>query len=161
MAGSTSKKVQIERFDREALSGFVNPATYLTENGIELLNLAGLVTEIPYGEAKAVLFVRDFGSADLRGLRRTFLSRPKLDGLWVRFVFRDRDILEGVLPNNLLQIEATGFHIIPAGPVDRLFVPKAALSSVQVLGVVGSPLHGRSRKKDTKDQIGLFEEEPG
>ena len=86
MAGSTTKKVQIWRFDRETLTGFANPVTYLTDAGVELLTLAGNVVIANYSEVKAVFFVREFDSADVR---RTFLSRPKLDGLWLRLTFRD------------------------------------------------------------------------
>src|SRR6476661_1958952 len=98
MAGSTTKKVQIWRFDREALSGFVNPTTYISESGIELLTLAGNVIVAKYAEIKAVVFVRDFDPAEDSGiLRRSFLSRPKLDGLWLRLTFRDGDVQEAVM----------------------------------------------------------------
>ena len=38
------------------------------------------------------------------------------------------------------------------------FVPRAALKSVEVLGVVGSPLNRRKTKTAPKDQIGLFDQ---
>lgn len=159
MATSTSKKVQIERFDREPLLGFVNQSTCLGETGIELLTLSGTVAVVPYSEIKIVHYVRDFGTGDPSGGRRAFLSRPKLDGVWVRFTFRDRDTLEGVMPNNLLQLEAAGFHCIPPHGAQRVFIPRAALTGVQVLGVVGSPLRTRRKKPAAADdQIGLFEE---
>ena len=63
MAGSTTKKVQIWRFDRETLAGFVKSHTYLTDAGIELLTLAGNVVVAKYPEVKAVFFVREFDSA--------------------------------------------------------------------------------------------------
>ena len=158
LASSTNKKVQIQRFDREALAGFVNPATYLTPDGLELLHLAGTVSVVPYSEIKSVFFVRDFGA--LETTRRNFLSRPKLDGLWLRLSFRDGDTLEGVIPNNLLQLEAAGFSLIPPDSTQRVFVPRLALREAQVLGVVGSPLSGARRKKPApKEQIGLFEDE--
>jgi hypothetical protein len=157
LASSTNKKVHIQRFDRESLAGFVNPNTYLTGGGVELLLRSGTLHVVPYTEIKAVYFVRDFpvGEPDDR---RAFLSRPKLDGLWVKLRFRDHDALEGVIPNNLLQIDASGFLIIPPDSTQRLFVPRAALLEVQVLGVVGSPLRTR-KKPPAKEQIGLFEEQ--
>ena len=157
MANSTNKKVHIQRFDRESLAGFVNPNTYLTGGGVELLLRSGTLHVVPYVEIKAVYFVRDFpvGEPDDR---RAFLSRPKLDGLWVKLRFRDHDAVEGVIPNNLLQIDASGFLIIPPDSTQRLFVPRAALTEVQVLGVVGSPLRTR-KKPPAKEQIGLFEEQ--
>jgi hypothetical protein len=162
LAGSTNKKVLIRRFDREQLSGFVNPLTYLTEKGVELLNLHGSVAVIPYSDIKSVHFVREF-EPTRQVEQQAFLTRPKLDGLWVRMRFRDEDLLEGVLPNNLLQLEHFGFTVTPPDYTynnQRLFVPKAALKEIQVLGVVGSPLRlprRKSKEKPPQDQIKLFE----
>lgn len=159
MATSTNKKVHIQRFDRESLAGFVNLATYLTPSGIELLLRSGNVVVLPYPEIKTVYFVRDFPAGEL-GERRSFLNRPKQDGLWVRLTFRDRDALEGVIQNNLLLIQDAGFYIIPPDSTLQVFVPRTALREVQVLGVVGSPLRADRRKKPpVKEQIGLFEEQ--
>jgi hypothetical protein len=157
LATSTSKKVQIYRFDRETISGFVSPPTYLTAGGAEILTLTGSVLMVSYGEIKLIAYVRDFGAEEMTSARRTFLSRPKLDGLWLRFDFRDRDTLEAIMANNLLQVEEPGFHAIPPDGAQRVFVPRQALTGVQVLGVVGSPLRMK-RKPAGQRQIGLFEE---
>jgi hypothetical protein len=160
LASSTSKKVQIWRFDRDRLSGFVNPLTYLGASGVELLSLSGTVSTIPYAEIKRVHFVRDFEPSGKTGERSVFQTRPKLNGLWVRLLFKDGEVLEGVLPNNLLQLEPQGFTIVPPDYSynnQRLFIPRCALSEVQVLGVVGSPLRRpRGKGKVSKDQIDLF-----
>jgi hypothetical protein len=158
LASSTNKKVHIQRFDRESLSGFVNTATYLTPAGVELLQRSGTVQNVPYADLKAVYFVRDFPIGEPAD-RRVFVSRPKLDGLWIRLLFRDGDALEGVIPNNLMQVDATGFLMIPPDSTQRVFVPRAALTEVQVLGVVGSPLRKPRKKPPAKEQIGLFEEQ--
>ena len=162
MASSTTKKVQVWRFDRELVAGFVNPGTYLTEVGAEILTVAGSLATVPYPEIKVIYFVRDFEKAGATAPKRAFLTRPKLDGLWVRLTFRDGDQLEGVMPNNLLGLEYTGFSLMPpdfAGNNQRAFIPRSALGRVQVLGVVGSPLNRPARKKlPGKDQIGLFED---
>jgi hypothetical protein len=145
VGGSTTKKVHITRFDREALTGFVNPQTYLTPHGVELLSLKGSVSTVNYDEIKAVTFVRDLEETDnLEG--RLFTTRPKMEGLWVRMQFRDGEWMDGVLPNNLLSLDLFGFTIIPPDPSpnrQRVFVPKAALSRIQVAGVVGSPVRSR------------------
>jgi hypothetical protein len=158
LATSTNKKVHIQRFDRESLAGFVNPATYLTGSGVELLQRSGNLQVVPYGEVKVLYFVKDFPEGEPND-RRAFLSRPKMDGLWVRLTFRDGDILEGVIPNNLMQIDPTGFLVIPPDSTQRVFVPRQALADVQVLGVVGSPLRRGRKKPPAKEQIGLFEEQ--
>jgi hypothetical protein len=65
------------------------------------------------------------------------------------------------MPNNLLQLDNQGFTVIPPDPYSnhqRIFIPKTALTSVEVLGVVGSPLKRRKGKPTPKEQIGLFED---
>ena len=63
------------------------------------------------------------------------------------------------MPNNLLPVEPYGFIAIPPNPVrdQRVFIPRTALRSAAVLGVVGSPLNRRKAKPAVRDQIGLFE----
>ena len=85
-----------------------------------------------------------------------------MEGLWVRMRFRDGEIMDGILSNNLLQLEPYGFNFVPPEPYannQRMFSPREALTDFQVLGVVGSPLTRRRRKPASKDQIGLFEPE--
>lgn len=159
MAGSTKKAV-IRRFDREPLAGYVNTTSYLQLTGVELLSAEGKVTTVPYPEIKTISFVRDFANlAD--DTRRVFHNRPKMEGLWMSFRFRDGEVLEGVMPNNLLAFEPQGFTVIPPDPYrnqQRVFIPRAALQSVEVLGVVGSSLQRRKPKAGSKEQIGLFDE---
>jgi hypothetical protein len=160
LAGSTSKKVRISRFDRESLLGFVNPLTYLRPAGVELLTPDGNYSVVPYAEVKAVQFVKDFEPPDPATERKVFSTRPKLDGLWVRVRFRDGEVMDGILANNLLLTEAQGFTVVPPDPYSnnqRLFLPRAALVELQVLGVVGSPLRRRKPKPVSKEQIGLFD----
>ena len=160
MSSSTTKKVLIRRFEREPVVGFVNPQVYLRPGGIELLSPAGEVALLPYAEVKTVCFVKDFEGAEQEPERKVFSTRPKTDGLWVRVVFRDGEIMEGILANNLLQLEPYGFTVVPPDPYannQRIFLPRAALKELQVLGVVGSPLRRRKPKPETKEQIGLFE----
>ena len=159
MAASTTKKAVVQRFDKETLSGYVHPSSYLQLTGIELLSEQGNVALVPYQEIKTISFVREFESAT--DTRRVFNTRPKMEGLWMSFRFRDGELMEGVMPNNLLQLEPYGFTIIPPDPYSnqqRIFIPKLALDAVEVLGVVGSPLKKRKPKIASKEQIGLFEE---
>ncbi len=150
----------IRRFQRESLAGYVNPASYQQPSGVEILSVDGKIALVPYEEIQAVAFVRDFASA-AEPDRRTFNTRPKMEGLWVSLRFRGGEVMEGVIPNNLLQLEPFGVTIIPPDPYSnnqRIFVPRVALETVEVLGVVGSPLKKRKAKPASKEQIGLFEE---
>jgi hypothetical protein len=157
---STHKKVLVSRFDRDTLSGFVNPQGYLLSDGLELMTQSGSVSIVPYDEVKLVCFVRDFQQGEPRKELRLFTTRPKLDGLWVRMYFRDGDAMDGILSNNLLLLDTVGFSVVPPDPGfqnQRVFVPKAALSRIEVLGVVGSPLRTPRKPKPTaKEQIELF-----
>jgi hypothetical protein len=84
-----------------------------------------------------------------------------MEGLWVSFRFRDGEVMEGVMPNNLLQVEYYGFTLIPPDPNSnnqRIFIPRVSLRSVEVLGVIGGPLKKRKPKPQPKEQIGLFDE---
>ena len=160
MAASTTKRALIRRFDKETLAGYVNPLSYLQPTCIEVLSADGKVASVPYDEVRTISFVRNF-QAGGEAERQVFFTRPKMEGLWVSFLFRDGEILQGVMPNNLLQVEPHGFTVIPPdsfGNVQRVFVPRAAVQSVEVLGVVGSPLNRRKGKTPPKDQIGLFDQ---
>jgi hypothetical protein len=127
---------------------------------VELMSAEGQVAILPYHEVRTVSFVRDFDAAE-DSERQVFHTRPKMAGLWVRLRFRDGEAMEGILPNNLLQIETHGFVVVPPDPYgnrQRVFIPRAALLGVEVLGVVGSPLKKRKAKADTGQQPGLFDE---
>lgn len=152
------------RFDRGPLQGFVQTPEGLLDDALELLTREGTLLKVPYAETKAVCFIRDFDSGEVWKRDRAFLARPKSPGLWIRFVFRDGDTLEGLLPNDLLTVEAAGFQAIPpdANPQNqRVFVPKAALTSVEVLGVVGSPLKSKSKAaksaRESDRQLSIFD----
>jgi hypothetical protein len=84
-----------------------------------------------------------------------------MDGLWVRMTFRDGDVMDGILANNLVRWERQGYSVTPPEPYSnnqKLFVPREALSSMSVLGVVGSPLtKSRRMKAVSKDQPTLFD----
>jgi hypothetical protein len=109
-------------------------------------------------DIRFIAFVRDFDHID-EDLRQVFHTRPKMEGLWIRFQFRDGEVMEGVMPNNLLQLETYGFTAIPPDPYSpsqRVFIPRVALRTVEILGVIGSPL--KRKPKAAPDQIGLFDE---
>lgn len=158
MSGSTNKRVRVLRFDREHVDGFVHPQTFQTPTGVEMLSRDGNIISLPYPEVKVLCFVQDFDE-DLPSLNnRTFASRPKSSGLWVRMCFRDGALLDGLLPNNLLVVEPYGYTVTPpdlAVTPQRVFVPRVALKSIHVLAVVGSGL-GRAKKPDER-QISIFE----
>jgi uncharacterized protein DUF6982 len=161
VAQSTNKKVLLARFDREPVEGFVQAAAGFDATAIEVLTPSGTLLRIPIAETKAVCFVRDFEAGETWREHRSFLTRPKMPGIWLRLLFRDGDSLEGMLPNNLMLIDTAGFNIIPPDPTfqnQRIFVPRQALREVQVLGIVGSPLRRRPAKKEIPEgQLEMFD----
>lgn len=125
--------------DRKTLRGYLNPTHLGRTDPVDLLTPDGEHEQIPLSRVRAIYFVREF-SNDYEPERKAFLSRPKLDGLWVRLRFNDSETLEGVVPNDLLSLLDNGLQITPPdlnSTTDRIFVPRSALSEVTVLGVVG------------------------
>jgi hypothetical protein len=136
---STHKKVVVVLADKKPLRGYLNPSRLGHSEPIDLLTPNGEHEQIPLAKIRSIYFVRDF-SDDFEPERRAFLSRPKLDGLWVRLRYADNETLEGVVPNDLLSLLDNGFQITPPdlnSTTDRIFIPRSALAEVTVLGVVG------------------------
>src|ERR1700721_1699735 len=136
---STLKKVIVEFLDRTFARGYLNPAILGSTEAIDLLTADGEHRPIDLQGVKSVHFVREFVDSVVLE-RKTFLSRPKLDGLWVRLRFRDDDVMEGIVANELLDLLDKGVQLTPPdlhGNTLRLFIPRSALAEVKVLGVVG------------------------
>ncbi len=163
MPGSTSKKVAAVRFDREPVLGFINPQNFLQPEGIEVLTINGAAVELPFAEMKALCFIRDFEPAPAWKENRAFANRPKTEGLWLRILFRDGDTMEGLIANDLLGIETHGLTVAPPDSGfqnQRIFVPRAALTRVQVLGVVGRPVRRAPKPKAGDKQLSMFDSRP-
>lgn len=157
---STHKKVIVRKMDRDTLTGYVAGSRFVLDGKLELLTQSGKVIFIDLREVKGVYFVRDFGDTESLG-RKTFTTRPRSEGLWVRIEFTDNDVLEGLMPNDLTLLTGDGYLIIPPDTrsnTQRIFVPRSALSSLTVLAVIGG---GARRKKEPRDtgQVAMFDEE--
>jgi hypothetical protein len=136
---STHKKVIVELHDRKSFRGYLNPSRLGQLDPVDLLTQDGEHEQLALARIRSIYFVRDFDD-DFEPERRAFLSRPKLDGLWLRLRFVDGRSLEGVVPNDLLSLLDNGIQITPPdlnSNTDRIFVPRSALTEVTVLGVVG------------------------
>jgi hypothetical protein len=158
---STHKKVIVRKITRDTISGYVTPASFVSEGKLELLSTAGNLVRIDLAEVKSVYFVRDFN--DPEGFsRKTFTTRPRTEGLWVRLKYKDNEVVEGLMPNDLTQISAEGFLINPPdtrGNTQRIFVPRSALASLNVLAVIGGMQGRRRPAKDEVAQETLFHEQ--
>ncbi len=153
---STHKKVVVLLLDRTTLRGYLNPAALGDVDTFDLLTPGGEHRSVAVKDVRSIYFVREFGD-DFEPDRKAFLSRPKLEGLWVRLRFRDNDSIEGVVPNDLLSLLDRGVQITPPdlhGTTLKIFIPRTALSEMTVLGVVGIS----RRKPAVAVQPGLFTE---
>jgi len=157
---STHKKVIVRKMGRDSISGYLAPANFIVDGRLELLNPSGKVVLIDLSEIKSVDFVRDLDEPKAVG-RKTFTSRPRMEGLWVRLRFTDNDVMEGLMANDLTQVMPEGYLITPPdtrGNTQRIFVPKVALEEMSVLAVIGRP-ESRRRPAEDAHQAGLFQEQ--
>ena len=97
---STHKKVVVRKMDRDSVNGYLAPANFVHEGKLELLNTSGNVVAIDLHDIKVVYFVREFGEGEALP-RKTFTTRPRTEGLWVRLKFKDNETIEGMMPNDL------------------------------------------------------------
>jgi hypothetical protein len=137
---------------------------------VPFLDLAGKLAGAPLSALKWICFVREFNLSDRhdpeRLLRKSFLTRPRGSGLWLRLDLADGDVLEGLATNDLSLLHPAGLLLTPPdtrGNTQRVFVPRACLRSLHVLAVIGPP--GRTRKPAEEGvaalQEDLFRPEPG
>ena len=132
---------------------------------MEWLTSEGHLRYCPLEECKAVLFISESGRGDLFTANNLFERRPRIPGLWVRFAFRDRSILDGVLSQNLLEWPASGFYIVPPqarGGRQRVFIPRTAVTGTELMGVIGAGGSAGPKEKplaiaSPNRQIKLFE----
>ncbi len=165
---STHKRVVIRKLDKSLVKGFVDPHKFLSQDSVEILDLEGRLLHVLLDEIKGVFFVREFEGNPHRQERKVFHSRPRLGGLWVRLTFKDNEVMEGLMANNLLLLDPQGYQLTPADLYSnnlRVFIPRSALSGLEVLGVIADGAARRSVRKpvgapattaDTSRQIGLF-----
>jgi hypothetical protein len=155
---TTHKKVIVRKLDRDSMHGYV-AANFIADGKLELLNTSGNAMAIELKDIKGVYFVREFADSESVS-RKTFAGRPRTEGLWVRLEFRDKDILEGMMQNDLTQVQGDGYFVNPPdtrGNTHKIFVPRSALVSMTVLGVIGGPQSRRRKAEDTR-QVALFGE---
>src|SRR5215467_12447597 len=155
---STHKKVIVRKMDRDSVSGYVSPTQFVNEGKVEVLNIVGTVIAVDLREIKGVYFVRDFAEAESLS-RKTFTTRLRTEGLWVRLRFKDSEVLEGLMPADLMQTMAEEYLVNPPDQrsnTQRIFVPRTALESLTVLAVIGASR--RQRRPADQRQVPMFEE---
>jgi hypothetical protein len=144
------KKVVLRSFSNELAWGYLPQAGFLRDGQITLMATDGRLTPFPIKTLKRIAYVRDFNLDDKldpeRIGRMTFPARPRGDGIWLRLTFRDDELLEGLTTLDLAfadtLLDDHGLFLTPPDPRSntlRLFVPRPALQSIEVLGFVTAP----------------------
>lgn len=165
MPPSTSKRIVLYRWDRQPEDGIIDPSSYLLDNRLEWITLEGRLQLCPFESCKAVCFVSENGKADLFTHGNVFTARPRVPGLWTRFLFRDGAVLDGILSPNLLEWPGSGFFIVPPqakATRQKVFIPKAALIATELRGVVGAGAKAPGQTPDSKPgdevrQLSIFD----
>jgi hypothetical protein len=167
---SSRKKVVVRRFSTGPLWGYLPQSGFVVAGSIpmlDLLDLSGRVQPLPLSDVKYVSFVRDFNMGDQtlpeRLVRKTFLARPRSEGVWVRLQMRDNDRIEGLAPLDVAfadsWTEDLGVHLIPPdirGNTQRLFVPRSAMDAMEVVAVITTPSRKKSATPQQETQADLF-----
>ncbi len=164
---SARKPVIVRKLSRDWCVGYADANPADRSSHIELLLPSGKLMQIAWPEIKWICYVREAASgegwrsgSDLaspeRLLRRRFLSRPRITGVWLQLTLEDGDDIEGVAANDRSLIEGIGLMLTPPDTrsnTQRIYVPRTAIRDFTVLGVMqpSSRRHGPS-----SDQPGLF-----
>lgn len=149
---TSRKKVIVRRFSTGWLPGYLPASGLFAESepgALGLLDLSAKIVSLPLHDVKYVAYVRDFNPSEAepeRLLRKTFAGRPRTEGLWLRLLLRDGDLLEGLATLDLSFADGWtadgGVSILPPdvrGNTQRLFVPRTSLQRMDILAAVTSP----------------------
>jgi hypothetical protein len=158
---NSPKKVLVRRFSGDTLPGYLPQSAFVRHNSIDLLDLSGHLISLSLNDIKTISYVRDFNLSDPvnpeRLARRSFLARPRTEGLWLRLTFRSGDLLEGLasIDRTLLDAmaEDDGLFLTPPDTrsnTQRLYVPRAALAEIQLLAVITTPSRRQPRTAPTE-----------
>jgi hypothetical protein len=97
-----------------------------------------VVEEFLTADIKAIFYVNNFeGNSDHKELN--FHSRaPIVHGIWMRFQFRDGEVMEGIVYNSIRYLVEPGFFVLPTAPDSNnrlVYVQKTWLVDHRVLGL--------------------------
>ena len=111
-----------------------------------------------------VSYVRDFNLGEEHPeqlTRRSFLARPRSEGLWVRLVLENHEELEGMAAIDLSLLDGVvedfGLFVTPPDVrcnTQRVYIPRSSIRSLRVVALVTNPSKskdaGRARPEEVK-----------
>jgi hypothetical protein len=147
---AVQKKVIVRQFKGGLAWGYLSASGFVSDGRVTLMEVDGRAKTLDFKDIKAICYVRDFNlddSEDPERLgRKNFQSRPRGEGLWLRLGFLDGDSIEGLSGFDLSFIESLledrGLFLAPPDAranTQRVFVPRSALASLEVLGYISAP----------------------
>lgn len=170
---SAQKKVVVRQTGGRLAWGYLPQSGFVREGRVELIEVDARAKLLDLSEIETIAYVRDFNLDDEvepeRMGRRSFPARPRGEGLWVRVTFREVAALEGLVSFDVgfidRLLEDQGVFLVPPdgrGNTLRVFVPRAAMRGLEVLGWVTSPTkklaEKAAREMAKAMQGGLFDE---
>jgi len=165
--------VIVRKFSRDWCAGYALANFGQDSSELEILDLGGKVLSIGWEQIKWVCYVRDFPSATSQSetanpdrlLHKRFSTRPRATGVWLRMNLTDGEEIEGLASNDRSLIEGSGLLLAPPDTrsnTQRIYIPRAAIQTLQVLGLIGATTRGSSASRAaTGNQPGLFSADPG
>jgi hypothetical protein len=164
---SSRKKVIVRTTADEIRPGYL-PVSGLIDfadgqPNVALLDLEGRITPIPFAIVRWIAYVRDFNLSDKedpeRLTRRTFLARPRTEGLWLRLTLIGGSTFEGLAPIDIALVDGLlddrGIFLIPPdirSNTQRLYIPRHTITSLQIVAVITTPSKPKSVQPDAETQ---------
>ena len=91
-----------------------------------------------YDDVKAVFYVKSFEGNSNHNHLNFHTRSPITHGIWMRFQFRDGEVMEGIVFNSLRYLVDPGFFALPTDPDSNnklVYVVKKSLLDHRVLGL--------------------------
>jgi hypothetical protein len=104
---------------------------------IRVRRLDGVLEEITLTQTQGVYFVKEF-EEDSNHANLLFYNLPPTELLWVRLVFNNGEVVEGMIDNGPHMVLEPGFLMTPTDPTGNnrfIFVMKNQIRDFKVLGL--------------------------
>lgn len=162
---SSRKKAIFRKLSRDWLAGYLAAGDFVHDGRVEMLDLEGKVVALAVEDLKWICYVRDFNSGELnnpeRLLRKTFAGRPRGEGLFLRVRLKDGELVEGLAANDASLVSSDGVFLTPPdlrSNTQRIWIPKAALESLEVVAVVGGAKKPRTAVSQQSSETAVQDE---
>ena len=145
-----SEKVVIQ-FGSRTIKGFLESPVWNTieellgnapQSSLENFRIRHLesdvVEDVSIKDVKAVFYVNSFDGNSIRNHLNFHTRAPIVHGIWMRFQFRDGEVMEGIVYNSIRYLVDPGFFVLPTDPGSNnklVYVVKSWLVDHRVLGL--------------------------